>query len=100
MNLTNPSNPPNPSFIVFSDDWGEHPSSCQHIFKHIAKDYKVLWVNTIGMRNPTLSLRDAKKIALKAGKMIRRPKKEPKEYFVIKMIFGVNERYLNLGFNE
>lgn len=60
-----------PDFLVFSDDWGEHPSSCQHIFRHIAKDHRVLWVNTIGMRNPTLSMTDLRKIVLKGWKMLR-----------------------------
>ena len=59
-----------PDFLVFSDDWGEHPSSCQHIFRHIAKDHRVLWVNTIGMRNPTFTLRDARKIVRKVTKML------------------------------
>jgi len=57
------------SFLVFSDDWGEHPSSCQHVFKHIAKTHKVLWVNTIGMRNPTFTKKDVKKIIYKVKKM-------------------------------
>ena len=56
-------------FLVFSDDWGEHPSSCQHIFRHIAKDHRVLWVNTIGMRNATFTLRDFRKVARKGRKM-------------------------------
>lgn len=58
-----------PSFIVFSDDWGEHPSSSQHIFKHIALNHKVLWVNTIGMRNPKLTWSDFNKIIKKIKKM-------------------------------
>ncbi len=37
-------------FLVFSDDWGRHPSSCQHLFKHLARDHRVLWVNTVGIR--------------------------------------------------
>ncbi|EQD37349.1 glycosyltransferase, partial [mine drainage metagenome] len=60
-----------PEFLVFSDDWGEHPSSCQHIFRIIGKEHRVLWVNTIGMRNPTWTARDAKKAVKKAGKMLR-----------------------------
>ena len=44
----------NKNFIVFSDDWGRHPSSCQHIFKRIAKTNKVLWVNTLGLRRPSI----------------------------------------------
>ena len=59
-----------PDFLVFSDDWGEHPSSCQHIFRHIAKDHRVLWVNTIGMRNPTLSWSDIRKVFVKVSKML------------------------------
>lgn len=64
-----------PDFVVFSDDWGEHPSSCQHIFRHIAKNHRVLWVNTIGMRNPTLSWKDARKILVKASKMFGNKRK-------------------------
>ena len=40
------------SFVVFSDDWGLHPSSCQHLFATLARRHRVLWVNTIGMRAP------------------------------------------------
>ncbi len=39
-------------FVVFSDDWGRHPSSCQHLFRRIAGDHRVLWINTIGLRAP------------------------------------------------
>ena len=48
-------------FLVFSDDWGRHPSSCQHIIKNILPYNRVLWINTIGMRNPQLSLYDIKR---------------------------------------
>jgi len=47
--------------IVFSDDWGRHPFSCQHIMKHFLPYNRLLWVNTIGMRNPRLSLYDLKR---------------------------------------
>lgn len=59
------------SFIVFSDDWGEHPSSSQHMFRHIAQEHDVLWVNTIGMRGPELSWVDARKAWRKLGRMFR-----------------------------
>ncbi len=39
---------------VFADDWGRHPSSCQHIVHHLCNRYDVTWVNTIGMRTPKL----------------------------------------------
>jgi len=48
-------------FIVFSDDWGRHPFSCQHLMKHFLLGNRILWVNTIGMRNPRLSIYDLKR---------------------------------------
>lgn len=44
-----------PVLLVFSDDWGRHPSSCQHLVGHLLDDFKVIWVNTIGMRPPRLN---------------------------------------------
>ncbi len=59
-------------FIVFSDDWGEHPSSSQHLFRQIARDHRVLWVNTVGMRRPRLNAADLRKAARKLRHMLRR----------------------------
>ncbi len=53
----------NRCFIVFSDDWGRHPFSCQHVMKHFLPDNRIIWVNTIGMRKPRLSLYDIKRAA-------------------------------------
>jgi glycosyltransferase involved in cell wall biosynthesis len=38
--------------LVFADDWGRHPSSCQHLIGHLLDRHEVCWVNTIGMRTP------------------------------------------------
>ena len=51
--------------IVFSDDWGRHPFSCQHILRHFMPSNRVLWVNTIGMRLPRFSLYDMRRAAEK-----------------------------------
>ncbi|MBZ2172990.1 glycosyltransferase [Nitratidesulfovibrio sp. SRB-5] len=48
-------------FIVFSDDWGRHPFSCQHVMRHFLPDNRILWVNTIGMRLPRLCIYDVKR---------------------------------------
>lgn len=40
--------------LVFSDDWGRHPSSCQHLVRRLLPRYPVVWVNTIGTRPPRL----------------------------------------------
>jgi len=59
-------------FIVFSDDWGEHPSSCQHLFRQLLARHRVIWVNTIGMRSPRPNLADFKKVVRKVAKMFGR----------------------------
>ena len=43
---------PRQTIVIFSDDWGRHPSSCQHLAKRLLQKHRVLWVNTIGMRTP------------------------------------------------
>ncbi|MDO4570831.1 MAG: glycosyltransferase [Planctomycetia bacterium] len=44
------------TFIIFSDDWGRHPSSCQEIAKIWLQRNcaRLVWVNTIGTRPPRL----------------------------------------------
>ncbi len=42
--------------IVFSDDWGRHPSSCQHLIRHMLPHRPVTWINTIGTRPLRLDL--------------------------------------------
>jgi glycosyltransferase involved in cell wall biosynthesis len=41
---------------VFADDWGRHPSSCQHLGRQLLDRYPILWVNTIGTRKPCFNL--------------------------------------------
>ena len=43
-----------PSLLVFADDWGRHPSSCQHLVRQILPRRRVTWINTIGTRAPRL----------------------------------------------
>jgi glycosyltransferase involved in cell wall biosynthesis len=42
--------------LVLSDDWGGHPTSCQHIVRRLLPRHPVCWVNLIGMRRPGLDL--------------------------------------------
>jgi glycosyltransferase involved in cell wall biosynthesis len=41
--------------LVFADDWGRHPSSCQHLIAKLLPHRSVTWVNTIGTRPPGLN---------------------------------------------
>ena len=53
---------PRTRLVVFADDWGRHPSSCQHLIGQLAGRYPTLWVNTIGTRRVGLSAADAGKV--------------------------------------
>ncbi len=53
------------SLLVFSDDWGRHPSSCQHLVRNLLDRYPVLWVNTIGTRAPRLDVQTLKRVTEK-----------------------------------
>jgi len=61
------------SFVVFSDDWGRHPSSCEHIFRRIVGTHRVVWVNTMGFRAPNFSLADLRRSANKIQSWFRKP---------------------------
>ena len=48
--------------ICFSNDWDADPLSKKHIMQRLAAHNRVLWVNSFGMRNPTASVSDFKRI--------------------------------------
>lgn len=58
--------------IVFSDDWGRHPFSCQHIVKRFLADNRVLWVHTVGYRSLKWSRYDVKRSWEKVTAWFRR----------------------------
>ncbi|SDJ24735.1 Glycosyltransferase involved in cell wall bisynthesis [Ferrimonas sediminum] len=41
-----------PKMVVFGEDWGRHPSSSQHLIRALAKHFEVVWINSIGLRQP------------------------------------------------
>ncbi len=51
--------------IVFGEDWGALPSSTQHLISHLAKQRRVVWVNSIGLRRPVFNINDIKRIFTK-----------------------------------
>src|SRR5438045_6578338 len=44
--------------LCFSHDWTGDPLSKTHLMRLLARDNRVLWVNSIGYRAPTASRRD------------------------------------------
>jgi glycosyltransferase involved in cell wall biosynthesis len=65
------------ALVVFGEDWGEHPSSTQHLIGEIKNDRKVVWINSIGLRKPRLSWRDIIRVVKKLSYFFK-PKQEPR----------------------
>jgi glycosyltransferase involved in cell wall biosynthesis len=60
-------------FVVLGDDWGRHASTLQHLFRCVAAEYPVIWLNSFGHRAPRLSIGDARRAFSKLRGMLRKP---------------------------
>lgn len=57
--------------VCFANDWDSDPLSKKHVMTRLARHNRVLWVNSLGVRNPTASARDLKRAAGKVGDFLR-----------------------------
>ena len=57
--------------IVFANDWTGDPLSKKHIVQRLAARNRILWVNSLGNRNPSATVRDFRRAADKVGQWIR-----------------------------
>jgi len=57
--------------ICFSNDWDGDPLSKKHIISRLARNNRVLWVNSTGNRNPTASARDLRRVWKKLREFLR-----------------------------
>lgn len=51
--------------VCFSNDWDGDPLSKTHLMRLLARENRVLWVNSLGNRAPTATARDAHRIVKK-----------------------------------
>src|SRR5215467_3958924 len=51
--------------ICFSNDWDSDPLSKKHIMVRLAKKNRVLWINSFGLRKPTATSSDLKRLLKK-----------------------------------
>ena len=59
------------SIICFAHDWGGDPTSKTHIMRILAEKNRVLWVSSIGMRRPSASGRDVRRLFTKLKVALR-----------------------------
>jgi glycosyltransferase involved in cell wall biosynthesis len=63
------------NIVCFAKDWDEDPTSNNHIMRLLARDNRVLWLNSIATRTPSLrSGRDVGKIFRKLASFFRGPR--------------------------
>ena len=63
-----------PDIIAFAKDFGEAPTSCNHILRELAHTRRVLWLNSVATRTPKLSSpRDRGRIGRKLREFARGP---------------------------
>ncbi len=53
--------------VCFANDWDGDPLSKKHVMVRLARENRVLWVNSLGGRNPTVSTRDLRRVVKKLG---------------------------------
>ncbi len=51
-----------PQLVFFGEDWGRHPSTAQFLASQLLDSYCVTWINSIGLREPSLSLGDLDRV--------------------------------------
>jgi glycosyltransferase involved in cell wall biosynthesis len=61
----------NESIICFAHDFQGDPTSKTHIMRILSEKNRILWINSIGMRRPTVSSRDARRIIAKLKQLTR-----------------------------
>ncbi|MFL5319116.1 MAG: glycosyltransferase family 1 protein, partial [Myxococcaceae bacterium] len=69
--------------VVFSNDWDGDPLSKTHIMRILARDNRILWVNSIGNRAPKANAHDALRIVNKLKSFTRGIKEVEKNLFVL-----------------
>ncbi len=52
-------------WIFCADDWGVHVSTTQHLASEMAKQDRVIWINSIGMRAPSFTVKDFRRLRQK-----------------------------------
>lgn len=61
------------NIICFANDWDADPTSKHQVMRLLARENRVLWVESIGLRRPGASTGDASRILKKIRKFVRGP---------------------------
>src|SRR6188768_2094999 len=63
------------NIVCFAKDWSEDPTSCNHVMRALARNNRVLWLNSVGARRPDFgSARDLRKMGSKVLGFLKGPR--------------------------
>lgn len=90
--------------LCFGHDWTSDPLSKTHLMRVLAKDNRVLWVNSLALRKPTSSAKDLKRVASKLKRFTEPVREVEDNIFVLNplavpaygnaFVRGFNRRFL------
>ena len=72
----------NRNIICFANDWRNDPTSKHQIMKILAQENKIIWVNSIGLRTPSIGKSDALRILNKLKSFARGLEKINDNFYV------------------
>jgi len=61
------------NIVCFANDWESDPTSKHQVMKILARTNRVLWVNSIGLRRPSVTAHDASRILKKIRQFCQGP---------------------------
>lgn len=74
---------PRENIVCFAKDWGEDPTSCNHVMRALSRDNRVLWLNSVCARRPDFgSGRDLRKIGRKLVGFFKGPREVERNLWV------------------
>lgn len=59
------------NIVCFANDWDSDPTSKHQVMKILSRNNRVLWVNSIGLRRPSVTGQDASRILNKLRRFVR-----------------------------
>src|SRR5690348_5598279 len=72
--------------LCFGHDWSGDPLSKTHLMRILARDNRILWINSIGYRTPTVSGRDFRRAVQKLKAFTVPVREVEKNLFVLSPI--------------
>lgn len=70
------------SIVCFANDWHGDPTSKHQIMRVLARENTILWVNSIGLRRPTLGKGDVGRMAAKLRSFVRGAERVGERFYV------------------